>query len=249
MNKEATLHLVSTNDIRLETLKKFYKKNPDHMETFIKIVTGSHEQKKLSLRIFDWTVTNFTKKNDITYKIKGKVELFNIHDEYRKQLKAFTKKGFDPFCRSDRILFHYKQDGKKKCIDTTIAQLNFFKWAILNGVVDYIIGHFDSIFEDMNEANRKQRKASEKYKKSLEESSNTKSIKIYETKNNSSEKYYIDPLITKPLDNVNILEFTSSKKKKKKHTRKTTRKPRQELSESSSKDISKYDERIIIDFN
>lgn len=244
-----TLTLVSTNDIRLKTLKEFYKKNKDYMLTFIQIVTGSHEQKKLSLRIFDWTVTNYTKKFDITYKIPGKVGLFNIHDEYREQLKAFTKKGFDPFCRNDRILFPYKQNGKKKCIDTTIAQLNFFKWAITNKVVDYIIENFDEIFEDMNEANRKQRQASEKYRKSLEDSSGTKSNKIYKVKKSSSEKNSIDPLITKPVGKVSILEFSNPKKKKKKHTRKTSRKPRQELSESSSKNISKYNERIIIDFN
>jgi hypothetical protein len=35
-------------------------------------------------------------------------------------------------------------------IITTIGQLNFFKWAILNKVVDYIVENYDAITQDMN---------------------------------------------------------------------------------------------------
>ena len=44
-------------------------------------------------------------------------------------------KQFDPFCRRDRIQFNY---GKDKYIITTVGQLNFFRWAIENKVLDYI---------------------------------------------------------------------------------------------------------------
>ena len=37
-----------------------------------------------------------------------------------------------------------------KEIDTTIGQLNFFKWAINNLIVDYISIHKDKIEYDMN---------------------------------------------------------------------------------------------------
>lgn len=38
-------------------------------------------------------------------------------------------------------------------IQTTIGQLNFFKWALENGVVDYIRDHYAAIERDMNARN------------------------------------------------------------------------------------------------
>jgi hypothetical protein len=50
-------------------------------------------------------------------------------------LKSFSKKQFDPFRRNVRIDFEYEPG---KTIETTVAQLNFFRWAISNKVIDYI---------------------------------------------------------------------------------------------------------------
>ena len=38
-------------------------------------------------------------------------------------------------------------------LETTIGQLNFFKWAIEHEILDYIQSHFEEIEEDMNERN------------------------------------------------------------------------------------------------
>jgi ribosomal protein L15 len=35
-------------------------------------------------------------------------------------------------------------------VQTTIGQLNFFKWAIDNGVIDYVEQHHEAIEADMN---------------------------------------------------------------------------------------------------
>ena len=53
---------------------------------------------------------------------------------------------FDPYCRQQRILIPYDSDTR---IETTVGQLHFFKWAIMNKVIDYIIQHYDSIEKDM----------------------------------------------------------------------------------------------------
>src|SRR5271170_7543440 len=161
-----TQKIIRNSDVRLETLKKFYR-NKKYLTTFIEIVTGTHVQKKLSLRMFDWVATNYTKKYNVLYKLSGHISLFDVHNDYQAQLKAFTKKHFDPFCRDDRILFRYKKGGLPTHLETTIAQLNFFKWAISNKVVEYVLDNFDSIFKDMNNANKKQRQESERYKRSL----------------------------------------------------------------------------------
>jgi hypothetical protein len=66
------------------------------------------------------------------------------------KLKAYSKKNFDPFCRWDRVSIPYK-DGNN--IETTIGQLNFFKWTLENDIIKYIEEHYEVIEEDMNNRN------------------------------------------------------------------------------------------------
>jgi hypothetical protein len=73
-----------------------------------------------------------------------------VYVDYKLKLKAYSKKRFDPFCRWDRITIPYKNGT---FIQTTIGQLNFFKWAIENKVIDYIDEHYDVIEKDMNNRN------------------------------------------------------------------------------------------------
>jgi len=40
-----------------------------------------------------------------------------------------------------------------QCIQTTIGQLNFFKWALENEIIDYIDREYDTIERDMNNRN------------------------------------------------------------------------------------------------
>jgi hypothetical protein len=49
---------------------------------------------------------------------------------YKSSLDGYSKKFFDPFCRTERIEF--------QGFTTTVAQLNFIRWCIVNGIVDYI---------------------------------------------------------------------------------------------------------------
>jgi hypothetical protein len=66
------------------------------------------------------------------------------------KLKAYSKKRFDPFCRWDRITVPYDNNSY---IETTIGQLNFFKWAIENNILDYIQENYTAIEKDMNSRN------------------------------------------------------------------------------------------------
>jgi hypothetical protein len=66
--------------------------------------------------------------------------------EYKSQLKAYNKKLFDPFCRRGRIEFKYNNN---KLIITTIGQLNFFRWAIKNKLISYVIDHIHLIDNDI----------------------------------------------------------------------------------------------------
>ena len=84
---------------------------------------------------------------------------FNVHHSYKSQLKAYSKKKFDPFCRRDRILFKLDDDNE---IETTIGQLNFLKWAFSNLIIDYIIDHKKEIENDMNMCLKQIKKKSKK---------------------------------------------------------------------------------------
>jgi hypothetical protein len=100
----------------------------------------------------DWFVTNYSKKYYIVYNIpipeKDTVEYkrFKVYNDYKLKLKAFSKKKFDPFNRWERISIPLMGD---KHIETTLGQLNFFKWAIINKILDYIEEHYPDIEADM----------------------------------------------------------------------------------------------------
>jgi hypothetical protein len=112
-------------------------------------VIADKEDSVISLRIIDWFVTNYCKKNNIEF--QNRSTRYNVYVDYRSQLKAFSKHNFDPFRRRDRIRYFYKDDA---FVLTTVGQLNFFKWAIENGIVDYIFDHKHEIEEDMTSSYR-----------------------------------------------------------------------------------------------
>jgi hypothetical protein len=145
------------NELLLSNLMEFY--NSDNLQKLINIVNG---QSRISLRIIDWFVTNYAKKNFTVYSIPAKnkcstiingeenMERFKVFHNYKLELKAYNKSRFDPFCRRDRITIPVS--GSTGMV-TTIGQLNFFKWAIENHVLEYIDENFDIIEADMNSRN------------------------------------------------------------------------------------------------
>ena len=72
--------------------------------------------------------------------------ILNVYTSYKSQLKSYSKKFFDPFCRRERINITMNDSN----IVTTIGQLNFFKWAIDNKILDYINDKYGQIDKDMN---------------------------------------------------------------------------------------------------
>jgi hypothetical protein len=121
-------------------------------KSHLKCLLGILKKKTgISMRVLDWFVTNYCKENNTIYPIdKQDKKPFNVYLDYRAQLKGYHKGAFDPFCRGDRILFYYKED---KYIITTIGQLNFCRWVIVNKIIDYINNHFDDIRAHMKDKN------------------------------------------------------------------------------------------------
>ena len=153
----------------LESLRKFYENNYNKK----KLLSILSNDKKISLRSIDWFITNYSKKNNTYYIIyenlnknptfNSKNNIFkmnmNVFHSYKSQLKAYSKKKFDPFCRRDRILFKIDDEYS---VETTLGQLNFFKWAISNMIVDYIELNKDEIEYDMNSSLKQMKMNSDK---------------------------------------------------------------------------------------
>jgi len=132
------------NDLILNKLKDFYNID-NNLDKMLKIING---ETSISLRIVDWFVTNYCKNNYIVYIVDNK--RFKVYDNYKLQLKSYSKRRFDPFCRWDRISVNIKYDT---LVLTTVGQLNFFKWALENKVIEYINNNYKEIDIDMNSRN------------------------------------------------------------------------------------------------
>ena len=254
-------------------LTKFFcqKKN---IVILLNILDG---KSKISLRLIDWFVTNYSKKFNVVYnknnyditkqKIKKEDYSFNdffiVYNDYKSQLKEVSKKHFDPFCRRQRIHFYYT---KEKFILTTVGQLNFFKWAIENNILQYIEENIKDIESDMNSNTKGNKKIvddnlckdiamndknfTKKKTDIIYTCDNKNSIKKNQKKNKSQKDSGKDVGKDNKEYKNKDLKVDKSKKNIVINKKKTTqRKKRKELSESASKSIIKYHYPITIEFD
>ena len=135
----------SQNSLLLTNLMHYYKTN-DNLERMLKIINGDVN---ISLRIVDWFTTNYAKKYYTVYDLPSG-NRFKVYNDYKLKLRSYSKKKFDPFCRWERISIPYKNETH---LQTTIGQLNFFKWAFENNIIDYIETNYAAIEKDMNNRN------------------------------------------------------------------------------------------------
>ena len=154
---KACKNITSKQALLVIPITKFFS-NRQMLNKIITILKGE----SISLRLIDWFVTNYCKKFNVLYNVNDfKGEQLNktadelrsfdnyiiVHNNYKGQLKAYSKRNFDPFCRRNRIRFYYEDN---KYFITTVGQLNFFKWALEQHIVEYIEKHLKEIDIDMN---------------------------------------------------------------------------------------------------
>jgi len=158
----------SREEVLLKSLLRFYNQDPQYLN----ILSAVSKQKTIiSLREMDYTVTNYSDNNKVIYKLKNG-NTFNMYLDYKCQLRGYSKKCFDPFCRRQRIFIDYEtktpiflEDSEindyKNNIDgivSTIGQLNFFRWAIMNEVVDFCFNNKEAIDNEMELTDKKKLK-------------------------------------------------------------------------------------------
>ena len=130
----------------------------------------------ISLRLIDWFVTNYAKRHNIGYVMGG--QEFMVYMSYKSQLKAYSKKLFDPFCRRERIMFSLP--GTEQFI-TTVGKLNFFRWAIEKNVIEFLKVNRETVETEMN-AHMKQLSRSRSTRNTTNSSTDTVSQDKKDTK-------------------------------------------------------------------
>lgn len=122
-------------------LQEFYTA-PGNIEKLLPILQGTSP---ISLRLVDYFVTNYAKKMNTSFPLSGKQ--FLVYFNYKRELNAYSKRLFDPFCRRERIMFQAR--GVEPFV-TTVGQLNFFRWFIEKEILEYVTENRESIERDMN---------------------------------------------------------------------------------------------------
>ena len=128
-------------ELIIMSLQTFYSNRTD-LQEIMELLQGTSI---ISLRLIDWFVTNYAKRHTIGYILGG--QEFMVYMSYKSQLKAYSKKLFDPFCRRERIMFSLP--GTEQFV-TTVGKLNFFRWAIEKNVIEYLKKHRETVEAEMN---------------------------------------------------------------------------------------------------
>ena len=119
---------MAKSQVLLESLERFYAV-PENQQQLGDILGRSSSKSIPSLRKLEWFVTNYAKTQHVTYTApNGK--MFTVHVAYKSSLDGYSKKLFDPFCHPARIDF--------QGLTTTVAQLNFIRWCITNGIINHL---------------------------------------------------------------------------------------------------------------
>jgi len=153
------MKMTSSQELLLNSITQFYDKRSEDRHTIHQIVQGNY---KISLRVIDWFITHYSKKKSIILwldasngtlvekpnQLSANIIKFHLYLEYRAQLKSYTKVFFDPFRRHARISFLISKKPIQT-METTIGQLNFFRWIFQHHILEYIEAHLDEIEEEM----------------------------------------------------------------------------------------------------
>lgn len=157
----------------MPSLQEFFSNehNFDVLREFID--SRKSRTNKLSFGLLDWFNVNYSKQYNIEYKHTklGRTKVVYVWQAYNSALNGYGKHLFDPFARGkNKGGMITLTNDKGESVKTTLRQLNYFRWAINNGVIDYVKAHVDEIYDDFYKRNRGVKKVKGQKKKKISES-------------------------------------------------------------------------------
>jgi len=129
-------------ELIINSLQRFYAT----CTTLPKVMPYLVGEAEISLRIIDWFVTKYSRKNFTSYDLNGQRHV--VYKSYKGQLDAYNKQYFDTNCRRERIQFSV--DGYPPFV-TTIGKLNFFRWSLETNLLDYIEANQEALKTGYNQ--------------------------------------------------------------------------------------------------
>jgi hypothetical protein len=209
-------------ELVISSLQRFYSSHPE----IDKVLTYLNGEAPLSLRIIDWFVTKYSRKNFVRYQLNGTD--FLVYLSYKGQLKAYSKQYFDPNCRRERIMF--KIPGHDQFM-TTIGKLNFFRWALESKILEYIEAHEEEIRTGYNSYLKETTQTQKRVKNSTASSTDS---------NVSSDSVQ---------SNITVNTQTTISTQGSQSTTRTTRRHRTKQTPSSLNKLQVYSTPITLEFN
>jgi hypothetical protein len=140
--------MTAKEELLLKSLDEFFS-HESHFSELTSILTRKNG---ISLRNIEWFVTNYSKEKSTKFVTRSGSQI-DVHVAYKSSLGGYSKKLFDPFCRTERIQF--------KGLTTTIAQLNFIRWCIRNGILEYIKVELPQIHSELKGSHIRNNKGTE----------------------------------------------------------------------------------------
>ena len=136
-------------DKYMSMLDEFYNNLDDNI--IYKIIDIINRKSKISLRLIEWVVSKYS-QNHVIEIYSNDCSPKNIYNSYHIKTKVYEKKYFDLFRRVNVITYKFKNNDNMK-IETTISQLNFFKWLLENNIFWYIEENRDKLSKLMSSDN------------------------------------------------------------------------------------------------
>ena len=127
------------SEMLLESMETFYN-SKEHSNCLVDVLFN--KRGGISLRKLEWFITNYAKKKNTSLKLSDGRNFF-VHCAYKSTLDGYSKKLFDPFCRTQKIMFTIPNTNI--VINTTVAQLNFIKWCIKNNIIKYLLNNYNTL--------------------------------------------------------------------------------------------------------
>jgi|LauGreDrversion4_2_1035121.scaffolds.fasta_scaffold06275_9 hypothetical protein len=142
-----------TEESMLPSLLKFFSVR-EHFDVLKEFKCS--KQSKLSVGLLNWFNVNYSKAYGIEYNIEslGRKRSVYVWQSYNAALSGYKKEYFDPFARGKNCGKEIAIEFEGEPLCTTIRQLNYFRWAINNGVINYVRLHVDEIYDDMTKRGR-----------------------------------------------------------------------------------------------
>lgn len=128
------MEIESREDVVMKKLCEYYL-DQKHLDIINNIL---QKDSKLTLRVLEWFITIYSREKENNTQ--------HIYNNFKLNLKSYSKKLFDPFCRGNRIVLAI---GPDNYLETTVGQLNFFRFVIDYKILDEYEKHKEFVDKAM----------------------------------------------------------------------------------------------------